>query len=211
MHRKELWAVLIVVVGVAIFLIYTAAGAIGQILAFNSGTQSTATAVDESGWQTYTNNTYNFSVQYPQDWELSTGDPSGAGPVALIGNPLSGTSTYVINISIASNTSSLSSGEYVHQFLKSATAQDQANASSGPAPQLTPQFSKSFILTVGGQNAYELYDVYEYDHGAERIYVADGTSVIIFDFPLAEENPNIHLPVNNNEIAHDIVNTLMVN
>jgi hypothetical protein len=29
-----------------------------------------------------------------------------------------------------------------------------------------------------------------------------------FDFPMAEENPNLSLPVANNNIAHEIVDTL---
>lgn len=210
-HRKELWAVLIVVIGVAIFLVYTAAHAIGQILAFNNGQQNTTAAVDTSGWQTYNNSTYGFSLEYPPDWQVSMGDPSGAGPVVEIGNPLNGTSTYILNVSVLNNSSSLSAGEYVHQFLQSVTAQDATNASRGPAPQLTPHFTKSFITTVGGQDAYELFHVFEYDHSGEQIYVADGSSIILFDFPVAEENPNIYLPVNNNEIAHEIVNTLMLN
>lgn len=207
-HRKELWAVLIVVIGVAIFLVYTAAHAVGQILAFNSGQANTTTAVDTSTWQTYNNSAYGFSLEYPPDWQISVGNTPGIGPVVQIGNPLNGTSTYIFNVSVLNNSTSLSAGEYVHQFLKSAAAQDMENASSGPAPQMTPQFTKSFITTVGGQDAYELFHVFEYDHSAERIYVADGSFMILFDFPVAEENPNIYLPVNNNDVAHQIVNTL---
>jgi hypothetical protein len=209
MHRKELLAALLIIVGVTAFLVYTAAHAIGQILAFNdSSAVSTATAVDMSGWQTYNNSQYGFSVNYPQSWQLASGDPSGAGPVAQLGNPLEGTSTFALNISIANNSSSLSSGEYVHQFLSDMKAQDSQNASSGPAPQLAPQFTKSFLTSEGGQEAYELFGVFEYDHSAERIYIAHGTSMLIFDFPVTENNPNIASPLRNNVIAHEIVNTL---
>lgn len=210
MHRKELTAVLIVVIGVAIFLVYTAAGAIGQILTFNSSVPSTATVVDMSGWQTYKNSTYGFSVNYPQDWQVSTDGLTASVPFVAIGDPLQGTSTYVIGIFIESNPAGLSSGAYAHQVVNDARTTDATNAKNGPAPQTAPQFTKSFVTTAGNNEGYELFRVFEFDHNAERIYVAHGTSTLRFDFPVAEENPNLSLPVKNNAIAHQIIGTLML-
>lgn len=209
MHRKEMTAILIVVAGVALVLVYTATRAIGQILAFNDNTPSTALIVDESGWQTYKNETYGFSINYPQTWRIATDGLSANVPFVALGNPLQGTSTYALEIFIENNSSSLSSGEYVHQLLSADKAEDAANAASGPAPQITPQFTKSFVTQAGSHDAYELFHVFEFDHNAEKIYVAHGNVVLRFDFPTAEENPNLSSPAHNNAVAHEIIDTLM--
>jgi hypothetical protein len=214
MHRKEVWAVLIVVVAVAAVLLYTAAHAVGQILAFQNGGADGNAAIDDlsgvntSTWQAYNNAKFGFSLEYPSNWQLSTNGLSGSGPFIALGNPLSGTSTYVMDIFIENNSSSLSAGEYVHQLLAADKAEDAANAKNGPAPAVTPQFEKSYFTTVAGTKAYELFEVFEFDHNAERIYVANGNTVLRFDFPVADTNSNLSSPTNNNAIAHLILDTL---
>ncbi len=207
-HRKELWAVLLVVVGVAAFLLYTAVSAIGQILAIKDSNPNTTTVFDMSAWQTYRNDTYGFSFNYPQNWQIYTNGLLGDTPFVSIGNPLQGTSTYALSVFIHKNPNGLSSGEYVHAFLADERAQDAANALRGPAPMVASQFTKSFITTVSGLPAYELFQVFEFDHNAERIYVAHGDTVLQLDFPVAEANPNLSSPIHNNALAHQIVNTL---
>lgn len=86
---------------------------------------------------------------------------------------------------------------------------DAQNAVLGPAPQIAPRFEKTYVLTVGGYTAYELYDVFEFDHDAEWVYVAHGAEALHFDFPTAVEDPNLSLPVANNGVAHEIMNTLV--
>jgi hypothetical protein len=207
-HRKEVLAVLIIVVGVAAFLVYTAAHAIGQILAFNDSGQSTAQVVDMSGWQTYTNSQYGFSVNYPPSWQASF-DASNDSVVTITTlAPANGTSSYGLTILIENNTSSLSSGEYGHSWLATDAAQDASDSVHGPAPQVAPKFSRSFLLSVDSYQAYELYDVFAYDESDEDIYVAHGTTTLDFFFPMAEHNPNFYDPVENNAVAHQIVNTL---
>jgi hypothetical protein len=87
-------------------------------------------------------------------------------------------------------------------------AEDAANAKAGPSPTITPQFKKSYLTTIAGHEAYELSEVFEFDHDAERIYVADGPVILHFDLPSADANPNLSSPANNNGIAHLILNTL---
>jgi hypothetical protein len=196
MRRAEGWAILIVIAVGAGFLVYAAAHAVGQVLALQtSGANGAApaTAVDTSGWTDYHNAQYNFDFDYPPTWQLSTSGLANTTPFVAVGDPLDGTSTYAVEIFIE-NTSSLSSGEFVHQIF----ATDR------------PHYQGAAILQVGASSydAYELESVYEFDHNADQIYVADGTIVLRFDFPVAEENPNISLPVINNGLAYGIVNTL---
>jgi hypothetical protein len=176
---------------------------------------SNSTPVDVSGWQTYRSDQYGFEFEYPPGWDLSTDGLSAATPSIALGNPLSGIKTYAMQIFIENNPSSLSSGEYAHTVIDAAHAADTAAAAAsadGQAPQTAPRFDKAYVLTVGGYSAYELYNVFEFDHNAERIYIADpnaGSNVTLhFDFPVAQENPNLSLPVANNAIAHEIINTL---
>ena len=215
-HKKEVWAVLIVVVVGAGMLVYAAAHAVGQVLALQSdnGIASVAgsgiSGVDISTWQTYTDPTSGFSIKYPPNWRIFTNGLSGSTPFAAFGNPLTGTSTYVMDIFIEPNPQALSSGEYVHQLLSVDHAQDVASgAMNGLAPTITPQFASSYLATVNGSTGYELFSVFEFDHNAERIYVAHGALALHFDFPVSDANPDIASPANNNAIAHMIMNTLV--
>ncbi len=212
MHRAEGWAILIVIAVGAGFLVFVAAHAVGQVLALQN-----PAPVDTSGWTDYHNDQYNFDFEYPSDWQLSTSGIANTAPFIVVGNPLDGKSTYSLQIFIENNSSSLSSGDFVHQMLADDRAQDVANAKSGPAPRITPQYTGTEILSVGQPatlggsapyDAYELEGVYEFDHNADQIYVADGNIILRFDFPVAEENPNISLPVANNAIAQGIVGML---
>ncbi len=207
-RRKEIWAILIVVVGATAVLVYFAARAVGQVMALQYQNGTAANAIDISGWQAYHNAQYGFSIRYPQNWKMYMGGLAAATPFVALGNPLSGTTTYVMYISIEQNPQSLSSAEYVHQLLANDRAQDAANAKNGPAPTITPQFASNYITAVNGYSAYELFHVFEFDRDAEQIYVAHGTVALRFDFPVSDPNPNIASPANNNAIAHMIVQTL---
>lgn len=205
-YRKELWAVLIVVVAVTAILVFVAARAIGQVSMLQ---QNNTAAIDTSDWQTYHNAEFGFSLQYPPNWQLFTSGLSANTPFIALGNPLNGTTTYTMEIFIEQNPQSLSSAEYVHQVLSADRAQDAANATNEPAPTVTPQFKTSYLTTINGTDAYELFDVFEFDHNAEQIYVASGMTMLHFDFPVSDANPNIAAPANNNAIAHMIVDTLV--
>lgn len=211
MHENEGWAVVIVIAVGAVLLVYAAARTVGQVIALNnlqSMDSPSAREEQTAGWTTYQDNNFHFSVRYPPSWHMITSDLNAETPFVVIGNPPNGTKTYAVQIFIHKNPNALSSGEYVHALLESARAQDVANSASGPAPQIAPRFDKAYVLTVGGYQAYELYNVFAFDHNAERIYIAHGTEVLQFDFPVAQENTNLSLPVANNGIAREIMNTL---
>ncbi len=210
-REKESVAVLIVIFIAALVLGYFTVLIMTRIqtlqLSVNAGG---GTPLDVSGWNAYRNDQYGFELQYPPSWNTSTEGSLGASPLIVFGNPPSGISTYALQVFVEDNPSMFSSGRYVHDLLDKARAEDVANAVIGPTPAITPHFDKTYVLTVGGYSAYELYNVFEFDHGAERIYVAHGDKVIRFDFPVAKENPNISLPVANSQVAHEIINTLVL-
>ncbi|HVO28959.1 MAG TPA: hypothetical protein VMT81_03185 [Candidatus Paceibacterota bacterium] len=209
-HRGELWAVLIVVAVGAGVLVFVAARAVGQVLALQGapGAGVDALSAETIGWAAYRNPGFGFSFQYPSGWEIMTTTLASQPPFLVLGNPLDGTSTYAARISIENNSSSLSSGGFVHQMLAALRAQDAENAKSGPAPQLAPRFGSASVYRIGPYDAYELSDVFEFDHDADQVYIADGDVVLEFDFPAAEENPNISLPVANNATIREIMETL---
>lgn len=208
MHGKELWAVLIVVIAAAAVLLFAAARAIGQVVALQGSGNANAPA-DTFGWQTYKDASSGFSIQYPPNWQIYTAGLSATTPFIALGNPLNGTTTYVMDVFMEQDPQSLSSGEYVHQLLAADRAQDAANAKTGPAPTVSPQFKSGYLTTLNGNDAYELSGVFEFDHDAERVYAANGTTALRFDFPVSDANPNIASPANNNAIAHMIMNTLV--
>jgi hypothetical protein len=207
-HKKEVWAVLIVVVGIAAILVYFAAQAVGRVMALQQMNAITTNVVDTSSWETYHNAQFGFSVQYPDNWQIFSGGLAAADPFIAFGDPLSGTSTYTMYLFVEQNPQSLSSANYAHQVLSDDRAQDEANAKIGPAPTVTPQFKSNYLTTVNGNAAYELFDVFEFDHNAERVYVANNTIALRFDFPVADANPNLSAPANNNAVAHMIMQTL---
>lgn len=215
-HKKEGWAVLIGIVAATAVLVYFAARTIGQVLAFgNEQTLAAADAnplagVDTSGWQTYRNDQFGFSLKYPPGWQMYSGGQGGPAVFIGLGNPLSDTAAYGIKIFVQQNPQALSSGEYVHQMLSADKAEDEKWAIHAGQAQASPVFEKSFLLTIGSYPAYELYGVDEFFYSTEQIYIAHGTSVLYFDFPVSDGNPSSASIANNNAIAHMIMGTLML-
>jgi len=161
-----------------------------------------------AGWVNYQNSDYGFSLSYPPDWKIFTGQLQNDVPAVLFGNPIEGTTTYTLRVSIAENSNGSSSAEYVADMLARAQAEDLANAKNGPAPQISVQFANASGSAMDNDQEYELNNVFEFDHNAEQIYAAHGNEMLIFDFPVADANPNIASSTENNAIAHEIVNTL---
>ncbi len=176
----------------------------------SSSASAPALSISTSGWKTYTSSVFKFSFAYPPSWRNS-GDPlTVVNPHIFFGNPLSGTTTYRLSVFAYYNPQNLSAADYVSAMIASTTAADiRSGAASGTAPRLTPRFSREFAFTTArGIPAYELYDVFEFDHQSEQVYVQDGSYVILFDFPTADANPNLADPAANNAVAHAIVDSL---
>lgn len=162
-----------------------------------------------AGWVQYRNAAYGFSLFYPPDWQVVTSTLVSDPPAVVFGNPATGTTTYDVRVSIEKNESGLSSAEYVSRMLAGVEAQDAASAIVGSAAQASVMFAHATAFSVGNGQAYELNNVFEFDHQSEQIYAAHGTETLLFDFPTADPNPNIADPAANNAIAHQIFGTLI--
>jgi hypothetical protein len=192
-------------------LVVVAAAVIGVAIRYPMSTwqgilDGTTTPIIPAGWMNYQNSDYGFSLSYPANWQLSTSSLQSDVPAILLGNPTEGTTTYTLRFSIAQNSSGFSSAEYVADMLAQTKAEDETNGTN--TPQLSVQFISSTAFSVDDNDGYELNNVFEFDHNAERIYVAHDDEVFIFDFPVADANPNISSPAANNAVAHQIVKTL---
>jgi hypothetical protein len=167
-------------------------------------------ALDMSSWKTYTSTVFGFSFKYPPNWR-SSGDPlTVVNPHIFFGNPLNGTTTYTLKVFVYDNPLGLAPADFVRAMIASDTAADASNSAGGPAPQLAPQFDQAYTTTVAQYPAYELYNVFEYYENAEQIYVQQGKQMLVFDFPVADENPNIANAALNNAMAHAILGTLTI-
>jgi hypothetical protein len=158
--------------------------------------------------KTYSNTQYGFSFRYPATWQTYELGMNDIAPTAFFGDPLEGTSTYVLRVMIEPDPQNLSAMDYVNAMIASDTAQDAANIMTGPAPQITPQFEGKYATSTGSYPAYELYSVFEFDHNAEQIYVQQNKAMIVFDFPVADANLNIASPMEHNAMVHAIIATL---
>lgn len=161
-----------------------------------------------TGWQSYVNSQYGFSLSYPGNWQVNTNQLQNDVPAVLFGDPIEGTSTYVLRVSIAKNDNSLSSDGYVADMLARAKAEDVANAKNGPAPQISVAFANATAFAVNENQGYELDNVFEFDHNAEQVYMAHDKEVLVFDFPVADQNPNISSSTENNAMVHEILKTV---
>jgi hypothetical protein len=161
-----------------------------------------------AGWVPYRNTTYGFSLFYPPNWQVVTSTLESDPPAVLFGNPATGTTTYTLRLSIEKNPDQLSSSAYVAQMLADVKARDEAAAAIGPAPQTGVMFASATAFSVDSDQAYELNNVFEFDHQGEQIYFSHGSETLLFDFPTFDQNPNIANPAANNAIAHQIFGTL---
>jgi hypothetical protein len=159
-----------------------------------------------AGWQNYANAEYGFSLAYPADWQVNTSQLQNDVPAVLFGNPIEGTTTYTLRVSMEKNDGKLSSAGCVENMLAKMQIDDQTNGTNTPSVMV--QFEHASGTPLAENNGYELYNVFEFDHNAEQVYVAHDDKILVFDFPLAEANPNIASSTENNAIAHEILATL---
>jgi hypothetical protein len=165
-----------------------------------------------NGWIKYQNNDYHFSFYYPSNWNISTTSALGDIPGIIIGNPIEGTSTYTMYISIKHNDNLLNSDAYVMQMLSDIKNQDlldiKNSSNTTPSSELSAQYANASGISLNNNKEYELYNVFEFDHNSEQVFAAHKNIVLLFDFPLDQSNPNISNPSLNNATAHEILNTL---
>ncbi len=169
---------------------------------------ASSTAVDTSGWKAFTDQRYGVTLKYPANWQVN--GALGKQTLLRIGHPLSGMAVYMMTVEVKDDPQELSPKAFVAKILADDAAEDVRNGAPTASPPVTPSFAKEFDLTVGGYPAFELYRVFRFDEHTEQIYVQHGATMLVFEFPVAEANPNLSEPVANSAIAHEIINTLIL-
>jgi PsbP-like protein len=174
-------------------------------------TSATSSSVDIGVWKTYVNNQYGFNFQYPENWQFRSGLVNASGnppkvkvdgswsfdPFVAVGNPLSGAQDYTLYVFISRNVKKLNALDYARDMITNAPT-------DGPGGL---KYDRKFQLSVGGQQAYELYNVFDYDRGNEEIIFAAGSFIYKISFPIADDNSNLSEPKDNNATAHKILST----
>jgi prepilin-type N-terminal cleavage/methylation domain-containing protein len=141
-----------------------------------------------SSWSVYQNSKYKFKISYPPTWELRESPDSTASGTPIVGfftthsylDPYGGneiTNEYGIKISINSNPNQLSSQKYAQQYIDDANKESEQTGIGGL------RFNKAQSGYIGSYNIYELDDIFDYDSSFDKIFLAYGESIFIFDYP----------------------------
>ncbi|MEK7540728.1 MAG: hypothetical protein AAB529_00590 [Patescibacteria group bacterium] len=167
-----------------------------QVISYQANQNKTP--VDETAdWQTYSNYDYGFQTKHPADWSVNI-LPEVKDRINFIA-PAPQTKIFDFEIRVQANPEKLSAKDFVQQMLQKNTLEDIGRIS----------YKTSQELTISGFSAYELNEVFVYDQNQEWIYVATNDYIYRFSFPIAEENPNLQDPINNNKISHLMLSTFI--
>lgn len=151
-----------------------------------------ATPDPTADWKTYTNIKYHFSFKYPSKWELN--DQSGVASSLTLG--LSGTQGYFMTINIVDNDKELSVKDYVDKLV-----------STQGTPGGLPEFDSRENTTIGGLSAVKLLNVFAFEEGDDKIFVAFENYILNISHPTKQENPNLQDPIANYDIVQKILST----
>lgn len=152
--------------------------------------------VDETAnWRKHSNYDYGFEIKYPVDWLVNI-LPEVKNRISFIA-PAPQPKIFDFEIRIEVNSEKLSAKDFVQKMLEENELEEIGRIS----------YKTSEELTIAGFPAYKLDEVFAYDQNQEWIYLAANDYVYHFAFPVAEENPNLQDPINNNKISHLILST----
>jgi len=158
---------------------------------------SEASPDETADWKVFRSEAYGYETKYPLEWDYNTNqkDPG----IYWLGHPVNTLEPFWLSIRVFDNPDQLTSKQWVDKIL----SENQRLVGSGGI-----QYKERKELTVAGLPADELYGVMAYDRSDEQIYLAKEDKLFYFNFPVADENPNLADPVGNNKKSWLIINTL---
>lgn len=155
-----------------------------------------------ANWKVYTNKDFSFAIKYPPHWGMSETGYHGPneGSMLVWGEPakLEGLAVFSLYLFINENPERLSSEEYVSRIV--------GQVGKGESPEKI-SYKEKHESVIGGIKVVELYGVFAYDQSEERFYLPVGNKMLVFTFPIPEENPNIFKPIENNILAHKVLSS----
>lgn len=142
------------------------------------------------GWPTWRSDDHGIAFRYPEGWQIA-----GADELFEIFAPDGEAETYKAVLEIKSNQANSDAFAYAERDLT-----------------LNSEYRK---LSRGYRNypkenysGYEVFIQTEEGYLAERIYITSGSRAYIFTFPIAEEDPKLTDPVENNQKMHQMLETI---
>src|SRR3989344_6899618 len=147
--------------------------------------------IDYENWETFTNEQYGYQIDVPPGWDVRFSLDSERKIMnykqICIGG-CEGRKIYSLVINILDNPNKHSSKEFIRWG--------------------EGYYEKEYETIIGDNyKAYEFYNVWAGDQGDERIFLAKGSIVVEFSFPIAKENPNLDNPIENNQLIYQALKT----
>jgi hypothetical protein len=158
--------------------------------------------VDTSSWKTYRNEKYGFEFTYPENWQLSVSGLEQTYPYIGLGNPIEGLQWFYVRISILPNPERMNAESFAKNVMKGSHEDFEK---SGIGVDLSKV--ENYPVLINDNMGYTFPSVFEYDQRSEHIFFANNTNIYQIVFPIAQENPNLSQPIENNAIVHKILST----
>jgi len=147
--------------------------------------------IDYENWETFTNEQYGYQIDVPPGWDVRFSLDSERKITDynyIYINKKGEKAQFPFIITVAKNPNRYSSKEF-------------AKWGEG-------YYEKEYETIIGDNyKAYEFYNVWAGDQGDERIFLAKGSIVVEFSFPIAKENPNLDNPIENNQLIYQALKT----
>lgn len=158
-------------------------------------------SIKVSNWQTYEDRAYNYSIQYPGDWQLEVLPHFKEGKIdreniGIIKKKNESFQRYPFYIFIEDNPQRLSAQEWARKVIH-----DNARA----------LIKDDGEIEINNYHAYQLSNFFTTEYAEIHVYLNKGDKIFIFQFPEPEDNPNIIDAEKNYEIVQKILYSFKIN